>query len=761
MKKLIYPLFALALLAGTVHANIVASGTAQKVAENYYKQNAQTQIVNSVLVYTAATSAGDPLYYVYNINGNEGFVIVSAEDAGSPIIGFSTEGSYVAPTATSNPNLNFWMEKRKEDILEMRTKNLQPTARIQSEWVDYASNKFNPMHYMGTPHAALCKTTWNQNGGGTTPYNAYCPSGCPVGCVATAMVQIMKFWAFPTKGTGSSSYTAGSYGTLSANYGTTTYNWANMGLSSSNTDVARVSSHAGISVEMNYAPAGSGAQVCGGKPSAQYSYVNYFGYDPLIKCVSQAADPNWIATLENEFAGGRPMQYQGVDASAGGHTWVCDGNTAADLMHMNWGWGGASNGNYAVTALNPSGYAFNQSTGGLINIKPLVLATVDAGSPAIITPNGGVCNLTFTPVVKVKNFGVNTLTSCTVNYKVDNGSTLTAAWSGSLVTNASANFTLPGVTSTAGAHTFTSFTTNPNGTTDGKAVNDTAHTPFIIITSATALPLVEGFESNGLNIPVGWSVYNPDGDAAWQVSDSVFHNGTKAAGFNNCDGNGQSTTAGMIDRMTSTIYDFSGAGPSAGMTFDVAHVPAFANNKLYLDTLEVKYSTDCGATWTQIYSKGGTALATAPQFTITGSVNCVKPKATEWRHEVISLSAVAGQASVMFNFENHSDWGNWIWVDDININSLANGVGPVNSAEGFSIYPNPATSVFTMQGNTTAEKVHYSIYNVVGSEVRVGEIAGGGSTFKGMVSVNDLSRGMYFIKVTDGANTWTKKLNVQ
>ena len=48
------------------------------------------------------------------------------------------------------------------------------------------------------------------------------------GCVATAMAQIMKYWNYPENGSGFHSYNHARYGTLSANFGNDTYQWASM-----------------------------------------------------------------------------------------------------------------------------------------------------------------------------------------------------------------------------------------------------------------------------------------------------------------------------------------------------------------------------------------------------------------------------------------------------------------------------------------------------------------------------------------------------
>ena len=51
---------------------------------------------------------------------------------------------------------------------------------------------------------------------------------------------------------------------------------------------------------------------------------------------------------------------------------------------------------------------------------------------------------------------------------------------------------------------------------------------------------------------------------------------------------------------------------SAQMTFDVAYAPYDA---AYFDGLEVLVSTNCGSSFTSVYSKSGTTLATASATT--------------------------------------------------------------------------------------------------------------------------------------------------
>ncbi|MES1181816.1 MAG: T9SS type A sorting domain-containing protein, partial [Flavobacterium sp.] len=78
-----------------------------------------------------------------------------------------------------------------------------------------------------------------------------------------------------------------------------------------------------------------------------------------------------------------------------------------------------------------------------------------------------------------------------------------------------------------------------------------------------------------------------------------------------------------------------------------------------------------------------------------------------------------------------------------------------------SIYPNPASIAFTIEGTGTAEKVHYSLYNILGLELKAGEIETNGGFFTEKIQVSNFSNGMYFIKLNDKNYTWTKKLNLE
>lgn len=391
MKK-IYVFIFLLLGAGFTFSKEVEKSKASLVAKNFYNQNTHLGIPDEAvsLVYECKENSNRPVYYIYNMNGNEGFVIVSAEDLVQPILAYSNSGSY--SPAQVPPSVAFWLKGYEKQILSVREKNTSTTAEVARQWSVYFNNE-TPANSQARMHTVnpLCQTKWNQapNENGMCPFDQQYNEHCVTGCPATAMAQIMKYWAYPEQGTGFHSYNEQHYGTLSANFGSTTYNWAGMPniLTSPNNDVATLMFHCGVGVEMNYgvaATGGSGSYVCvdfspSVNQTCENAYKTFFGYDPTIagKLRANFSDASWTSMVKGELDASRPIQYAGF-GGGGGHTWVCDGYDQNDLFHMNWGWGGNSDGYFSLNDLDPTSLGAGGGTGGfnnnqqmLIGIKPL------------------------------------------------------------------------------------------------------------------------------------------------------------------------------------------------------------------------------------------------------------------------------------------------------------------------------------------------------------------------------------------------------
>ncbi len=391
MKKYLMSLLALVLGIGMVQANPVNVSQAKYVGQQFVQANFQQlrQMDDLTLVYTGTSTRGEACFYVFNV-GTNGFVMVSADDFYRPIIGYSDERNF---DTNINPELGYMLDQ----LIASRTGRLTGKAapKIAAEWESVMNSGRLISRHGGREKFYLVQTRWDQG----TPYNLYCPEAaggpggrCYAGCVATAMSQMMKYWNHPVKGTGSHTYNSGgpgypSYPGLSANFGETTYDWDNMPIYLSNNSpqeqieaVATLMYHCGVSVNMMYAPDGSGAY----SQDVPQSIRQYFSY--TNQAVYRSRDSYtydvWASMLKESFDMGWPLYYSG-QSSEGGHAFVCDGYDDNGLFHYNWGWSGSGDDYYDFDLMD-----YNTSDGAIFNFVPegVYNSTAQAPTNLVVTP---------------------------------------------------------------------------------------------------------------------------------------------------------------------------------------------------------------------------------------------------------------------------------------------------------------------------------------------------------------------------------------
>ncbi|MHB8261045.1 MAG: C10 family peptidase [Bacteroidia bacterium] len=783
MKKIIYAAFMFVIGVNMISAKPVAPITAKSVAENFYKQNSNIEVSSTTLAYTEVSATGLPIYYIFDINSNDGFVIVSADDVVKPIVGYSTKGHYVKIESTSN--FGYWMERTTYKINSARRNSLSANEKVVGEWAKYSINTNSNSRLSGASSVMtatfvpLMLSTWNQNGGGSIPYNYYCPGGSVTGCVATTMAQIMRYWSYPAHGTGSSSYTQYSnpnnYPAQSANYGATTYNWANMPLNASNTDVAQLSYQCGVSVDMDYAPTGSGAQVLGGNPSAQYSYKTYFGYDPnQIRGYNKSSfnDADWVDSVKSDLNIGRPVQYVGSDSLYAGHTWVCDGydnTTPINYLHMNWGWGGTYDGYFSVEDLTTAGgtpnvYDPKYNCQMLKGIVPLSANSLDAGISAITSPVGYYCSTTTTlsPSITLQNFGSTSLFVCSVNFKLD-GVLQNQPWNGSLVPYQTAVITLPNITLTIGAHKLVCYSSNPNGGTDQNTANDSTTVIFNVTGSGT-LPVTEGFETStcpsGVLPNSNWSVSHTStsGGVDFTISSAAAATGSSSCMLNNMNNIGGNNSF----LQTSSSYDMT-TFTTPLLTFKAAYQEKSTTNA---DKLQIFTSTDCGNSWISRKAILGSTLCSHASPT-TGTSAYV-PTPSQFTTYTVPISAVAGSHTVMFRWEFLADPngpGNNFYIDDINIiDASAAGIKNIETIVDLNLYPNPSMGKVNIDLNLSeSHNVAVTVTDMIGRTVETIESKSyqTGETTLTIDNNNSYQAGVYLVNISIDGQRISKKVIVQ
>ncbi len=429
------------VVCGFTFSKSIDETTAKLVGQNFLTRKTSSALfkngVSLELSYTSASKVSNALatikatnyFYVFNVSNTDGFVIVSADDNTAPILGYSDEIDFNPNNIPTNTQK--WLESYKNEIRYIVENNIGQTAELKKDWSELISGSTSN-NSLGKKGAVspLVQTKWNQS----PYYNDLCPydntanDRTVTGCVATAMAQIMKFWNYPATGNGFHSYNHDKYGTLSANFASTTYDWTSMpnNVYNTNNAVATLMYHCGVSVDMNYdvaANGGSGAYVISsGSPitnCSEYALKNYFGYKASLKGVKRSdySESQWIALLKIELDAGRPILHDG-HGTHGGHCFVADGYDNNNYFHFNWGWAGSSDGYFNVNALNPGSLGTGGGTGGFNSSQEVVIGieppsgvqtfnldiTVDVNASSSIINYGAPFSIT----TNIKNKGTNT-----------------------------------------------------------------------------------------------------------------------------------------------------------------------------------------------------------------------------------------------------------------------------------------------------------------------------------------------------------------
>lgn len=334
MKRLLHIQFLLVLLLAlgysSLQAKRITQWQAQQQAYSFWgKQMPQKAKAKSR---TATTASPSDAYYVFN-NDAGGFVIIAGDDAVTPVLGYTSTGSFDAENLPDG----------LKDLLKSYERQIAALGD------NYVANQ-TATRAAFTGEKLLKTAEWNQ----MAPFNKYTPSNYVTGCVATAGAIVMKHHGYPAKGTGSHSYTLNGK-TLSANF-EHTYDWASMPAKYDGTNdaafdgVARLMADLGVAVEMNYAKDGSGAYIGNLVTALQ----KYYGYSKLshLMAIEDVGAEAWNVKLRAEIDANRPVLYAASDPSGSGHAFVIDGYKD-ESFSVNWGWGGSCDGFYQIGALNP------------------------------------------------------------------------------------------------------------------------------------------------------------------------------------------------------------------------------------------------------------------------------------------------------------------------------------------------------------------------------------------------------------------------
>ena len=403
MKKILLLATAALTFAGA-NAEVISPQEALLRAQNETGTMRIKSTVQPRLISTSFTTKGEPALYVFDYTGNEGFMILSADDAVTPLLGYSDSERWDAENLP--PQLQWWLSEYAAQIEYARN---NPELYSQLRKARQLTTRANDRAAI----PVMMTTKWNQG----DPYNFQCPregnNKSVTGCVATAMAQVMKFWNYPEVGQGENTYKAPNIsGDLYIDFSATPFDWGNMldeykrneYTSANVTAVSYLMRACGFSVNMDYSASASGTQTS----KVPTALRNNFGYDKEVthKDRSSYNETEWDNLVYNDLVKTGPVIYSGSASSNNGHCFVCDGYDGNGLYHINWGWGGMSDGYYKLSALDPAdlgigggpvtGYNYRQSA--VFGVTPPIgrVSVIDLGIDNAASDSGNVSGQGYT-----------------------------------------------------------------------------------------------------------------------------------------------------------------------------------------------------------------------------------------------------------------------------------------------------------------------------------------------------------------------------
>ena len=190
------------------------------------------------------------------------------------------------------------------------------------------------------------------------------------------------------------------------------------------------------------------------------------------------------------------------------------------------------------------------------------------------------------------------------------------------------------------------------------------------------------------------------------------------------------------------------------LSFDVAHIRTDDAD----DTLKVFVSADCGATWSQVFSKNSHEIA----FTSVGQFEFIGwlPDTTggDWKSQYIDLSSYAGKEKMQIQFRLIHEESNNIYIRNIFFGPHT-GISD-HSTKAFRIYPNPAVN-----GICSIDPAGFSgsgcieILNMLGAVVQTKDIPA--NVVPVILDLTSLTAGIYIVKIVSGCQQWSQKLVIQ
>ena len=398
-NRLLSILFLLfAIMVQEAGAQPVTQEDAKQIAAQFLKRQyerkstrrqapSQTELKTDV-VFNATDTEGQPYLYVVSTTQQDGFVLVSGDERFADVLGYSDKHGFSEQDMPEN--MRSFLQGYIDEMKHLQSVDYQPKAVVR---------RANAI--ARTDISPLVTTQWSQR----APYNDLCPmengEHSATGCVATSMAQVVNYHIQHDHGPTALKADIPGYKTLTKQINVpsivaatapfptkdllkNTYREGDGRSDEEKNAVATLMYYCGASLQMNYTSSGSSTPAT----TISVGLINYFGFDRTAHLEHRLnySYAGWVDLIYGELAAERPVILDGAKPT-GAHSFVTDGFDAANtLFHINWGWGGTSDGFFALSVLNPndSGQAGAASgTGGYTMNQDATVGIQYVGAPGV------------------------------------------------------------------------------------------------------------------------------------------------------------------------------------------------------------------------------------------------------------------------------------------------------------------------------------------------------------------------------------------
>lgn len=363
------------LLVGQLAAQRVSESQAMQVCQRFLmEKNRAVPAENIKLAEIYTQDDGTMALYRFQLP-EQGFVVVSASTTTPPVLAYSFDNNFELI-----PPVRDLFHLYKGEIAYAEKQQWDAKPKAAAAWKRYLADEFVPAKTQGSAAGPLLTTTWNQN----KYHNTYCPWDVqageyydyrvPNGCVALACAQLMNYHRFPKQGTGMVTYIPQGYPRQTVKFNEHEYHYDAMTdhPTSYANEISKLAYHFGVAIQMNYNYDGSGANTT----VAKSRLTSTFKYDQSITSYYRgnyfdSLVLEYIQVLKDEIDQHRVIYNSGCTQTFEScHAYLIDGYDEDDLFSINYGWGGSSNGYYAVDNFVAGPLHFDYGAETVVNIFP-------------------------------------------------------------------------------------------------------------------------------------------------------------------------------------------------------------------------------------------------------------------------------------------------------------------------------------------------------------------------------------------------------